>query len=62
LMASVVLDEPSLGLSPVLVTEIFRCPMAAPGLVSRVTPVHTAMRSLSSRERRAAERWCLKVK
>jgi len=29
LMASVVLDEPSLGLSPVLVTEIFRCPMSA---------------------------------
>jgi ABC-type branched-subunit amino acid transport system ATPase component len=31
LMASVVLDEPSLGLSPVLVTEIFRCPMSALG-------------------------------
>jgi ABC-type branched-subunit amino acid transport system ATPase component len=25
LMASVVLDEPSLGLSPVLVMEFFRC-------------------------------------
>jgi hypothetical protein len=31
LMASVVLEEPSLGLSPVLVTEIFRCPMSALG-------------------------------
>jgi hypothetical protein len=31
-MASVVLDEPSLGLSPVLVTEIFRCPMSALGV------------------------------
>jgi hypothetical protein len=28
LMASVVLDEPSLGLSPILVTEIFRFPMS----------------------------------
>jgi ABC-type branched-subunit amino acid transport system ATPase component len=27
----VVLDEPSLGLSPVLVTEVFRCPMSALG-------------------------------
>ena len=26
------LDEPSLGLSPVLVTEIFRCPMSALGV------------------------------
>ena len=31
-MASVVLDEPFLGLSPVLVTEIFRCPMSALGV------------------------------
>jgi hypothetical protein len=30
-MASVVPDKPSLGLSPVLVTEIFRCPMSALG-------------------------------
>src|SRR6266436_4576425 len=31
LMASVVLNEPSLGLSPVLVPEIFRSPMSALG-------------------------------
>jgi hypothetical protein len=35
LMASVVLDEPSLGLSPVLVTEIFPCPMSALGRCCR---------------------------
>ena len=54
-MASVVLDEPSLGLSPVLVTEIFRCPMSALGLVSRVTPVHTAMRNCTGDEGRSFE-------
>ena len=36
-MASVVLDEPSLGLSSVLVTEIFRCPMSALG--QKRTPI-----------------------
>jgi len=55
LMALVVLDEPSLGLSPVLVTEIFRCPMSALGLVSRVTPVHTAMRNCTGDEGRSFE-------
>ena len=31
LMGSVVLDEPSLGLLPILVTGIFRCPMSSLG-------------------------------
>ena len=31
LRGSVVLDEPSLGLLPVLVTGIFRCPMSSLG-------------------------------
>ena len=49
------LDEPSLGLSPVLVTEIFRCPMSALGRVSRVTPVQTAMRNCTRDEGRPFE-------
>jgi hypothetical protein len=49
-MAPVVFDKPTLGLSPLIVTELLRCPMSALGLVSRASPVHTALRNCTGDE------------